>query len=243
LRPRGKARLRPRRSHPSSLVWSCVTTQFAKTLGGGWFEPRCARLWVRAVSTRRHRYATALCSRTRSHVALTILDASSGFSRAFMQLDSPLTVGVGGGCYIGVVLPIMSIRHGCAAAHWPRSRTMGLSPISGGSCRLTGAFRQLDCPALFTVDAEAATCGLSSTRHFVTAAARHSLATLRTALARTRGSRSTWFIARHRQCYGICSTVSMGRWSANEKFYTIGVMELKGPMCRDIRAVSFKLVN
>jgi len=74
---------------------------------------------VRAASSTRHRYATALCPRTRSPVALLIVDDSSPFSRAFRQLDSPvpLTVGEGGGCYIRVVLSMASIGHGCAATH------------------------------------------------------------------------------------------------------------------------------
>ena len=55
---------------------------------------------VRVASTTRHRYATALCTRTRSPMALLTVDDSSRFSRSFRQLDSPfpLTVGEGGGC-------------------------------------------------------------------------------------------------------------------------------------------------
>jgi len=50
--------LRPSRSRPSSLVWSRrVTTQFARTLGRGWFEPWCARLW----SPGRLHQTTPLC--------------------------------------------------------------------------------------------------------------------------------------------------------------------------------------
>jgi hypothetical protein len=55
--PWNRGWLRPRRSHPSSLVWSRVTTQFARTLGRGLFEPWCARLW----SPGRLHQTTPLC--------------------------------------------------------------------------------------------------------------------------------------------------------------------------------------
>jgi len=57
LPPRGKASARPRPSHRYSSVWSRVTTQFARSLSGGWFEPRCARLW----SPGRLQHTTPLC--------------------------------------------------------------------------------------------------------------------------------------------------------------------------------------
>ena len=95
LHPRGNASFRPQRSHRSSLVFSHVTTQFARTWVEGVLNRGVQGSEVGVVSTRRHRYTTALCPRTTYHVALNILD-DSRFSRAFKQLDSPvpLTVGV-----------------------------------------------------------------------------------------------------------------------------------------------------